>query len=171
MLYINNTTKTKKRHLGSQAWELEQFCVYSARNSLCSGVKRDLVMMCNLIWSPNKTPPNIIELFSCRWRHTHLRSSDIEMTSRWKIHLFGQHRHNAWDLLLCMEKFAVGDRFKLYCHLVVHSCHDVHELQVFPICGHHFAQWLDEPGAWLCISPWVVACRGMRTLYKVYQCN
>lgn len=88
-------------------------------------------------------------------------SSDVE-TSRRKIHLFGQHWHYAWDLFLCIEAWWIGDRLKLYCHLVVHSGQDVLELQFLSIFADHFTQGLHEPGPARGVPPWVVAYRHMR---------
>lgn len=56
---------------------------------------------------------------------------DIE--SMWKVEMFGQHRHNARDLLFGSKARHVGDRLEVKCHHVVDTCHDLHDLQLFAV--------------------------------------
>lgn len=51
---------------------------------------------------------------------------DIE--SMWKVEMFGQHRHNARDLLVGIDR-----NLEVMCHLVVDTCHDVHNVQLFSV--------------------------------------
>ena len=91
-----------------------------------------------------------------------MKLCDEETTSGGKIHLFSQHWHDTRDLFLCIKTWRIGDGLKIYCHLVVHSCHDVLELQLLSVLADHFAQRLHEPGAARGVPPRVVAWREMR---------
>lgn len=63
-----------------------------------------------------------------------------------KIQFFGEHRHNARNLFLCVKSGVKGEGFELGCHLPVDPGEDVHELQLVRVLLQHRTQRLDEPG-------------------------
>lgn len=73
-----------------------------------------------------------------------------------KVEFFCEHRHNAWNLFLCMKSGVMGEGLKFCRYLPVNASENVHKLKLVCIQLQHGAKWLDEPGPILWISPGVV---------------
>lgn len=86
-----------------------------------------------------------------------------------EVKVFGQHWHNAGDLLFSTKSRQVGRRFKVERHLVVDSRHDLHQLQLSTELSQIFTQWLYEPGAVTGVSPGVKACQVERRVREEIQ--
>lgn len=57
-----------------------------------------------------------------------------------KVEFFCEHRHNAWNLFLCMKSGVMGEGLKFYCYLPVNAREDVHELKLVCIQLQHGAK-------------------------------
>lgn len=85
------------------------------------------------------------------------RAASVRLRSGSEVHLFGEHGHDAGDLLLGVEAGDAGRGLEVQRHLVVDAGEDLHELQLPAVSAQRLAQGLHEPRAGLRVPPRVVA--------------